>query len=110
MLEQSLRIIHICQRLMLVVLALEDDDAMVADSPRLGTTSAPCRRPCFQDIFFLEQVEFVIQILYKETVLVSGAKAHQPVEFVIQILYNETVLACWQAERRPIIIWLIGDY
>jgi hypothetical protein len=52
MLEQSLRIIHICQRLMLVVLALEDDDAMVADSPSLGTTSAPCRRPCFQDIFF----------------------------------------------------------
>jgi hypothetical protein len=38
MLGQSLRIIHICQRLMLVVLALEDDDATTADSPSLGTT------------------------------------------------------------------------
>jgi hypothetical protein len=57
MLGQSLRIIHICQRLMLVVLALEDDDATalrqwIAESRTLGTTSAPCRHSCFQDIFF----------------------------------------------------------
>ena len=52
MLGQSLRIIHICQRLMFVVLALEDDDATTADSSSLGTTSAPCRHSCFQDIFF----------------------------------------------------------